>query len=278
MASPLVSLIITTKGSEDTLSNLLESIKKQTFHNIEIIVVDNRSPDKTKEVAKKFTKLIFDKGPERSAQRNFGAKKASGEYLLFLDSDMVLTQDVVKKCIEKFKNKRLKTKIGGVVIPEKSFGVGVWVKAKILEREINKGESFFESARFFPKDVFWEFKGYDEMITGPEDWDLPQRIRKSYKIVRANSLILHNEKKLSLETLYKKKYYYGLSTHKYLEKHKLPIISATTIYFLRPAFYKRWRKLLANPVISFFMIFMLHVELLGGGLGYLVGRFKNGKT
>ena len=252
--------------------SLLKSIKVQSYKNIEIILVDNHSSDGTVEIARQFTKKIYLRGPERSAQRNFGAKNAKGEYLLVLDSDMVLTKNVIEECVEKFQNLA-----GGVVIPEQSFGRGPWAKIKSFEREINKGEPYFESARFFPKKVFWEFGGYDESLTGPEDWDLPQRIARRYKVERIESLILHNEGRLALATLFRKKFYYGLSVDKYLKRQNLPILGPATVYFMRSAFYKNWKKILLNPPLSMGMFIMLIVESIGGSLGYIYGRFRNGQ-
>ncbi len=266
---PTVSVIITTKNSARTLSNLLKSIKEQSYKNTEIILVDNHSTDSTISIASKFTDKIFQKGPERSAQRNFGAKNAKGHYLFFLDSDMVLSKNVIKECIEQYQ-----PGIGGIVVPERSIGRGFWTRVKVFERQINEGEPYFEAARFFPKKVFWDFKGYDERLTGPEDWDLPQRISKSLPSLRIKSYILHNEGKTSLLNLFRKKFYYGLSVHKYLKKQNLPIFSPVTIYFLRPAFYKNWQRLISNPLLSLGLVVILSFEMIGGGLGYLFGRFR----
>lgn len=274
MAKPLVSIIITTRNSAGTLTELLESIRKQSYANTEIIVVDNKSTDATRDVARRYTKLIFDKGPERSAQRNFGAQQARGKYLLILDSDMVLTKNVIKYCVELIEKD---PDVKQIVIPEKSYGIGFWAKAKALEREINKGEFYFEAARFFPKQTFWEFGGYDEELTGPEDWDLSQRIGYVHKTGRIKSYIKHNEGKPTLLGFARRKYYYGISVHKYLQKQGKSAVSPTTIYFLRPAFYKNWRKIITNPFISLGMIVMLTFETIGGGLGFLVGRARKGK-
>ena len=154
--------------------------------------------------------------------------------------------------------------------------MGFWAKAKILEREIHQGENYFEAARFFPQKLFWEFGGYDETLTGPEDWDLPQRLAKKHRVGRIKSFILHNEGCPTLFKLAKRKYYYGLSAHQYLKKQKLPVFTSKTVYILRPAFYRNWRKLAGDPVISLSMVLMLFAETLGGGLGYLVGRIRNG--
>lgn len=272
MVKDLVSVIVTTKNSARTLNRLLRSIKNQNYTKKEIIVIDNASDDGTVKIGRKFTSKIFQKGPERSVQRNYGAKLAKGEYLFFLDSDMILTKNVVKDCIEIFKREK-KDKIGGVIIPEYSFGKNFWAKTKAFERDINRGEIFFEAARFFPREVFNKFRGYDKNLTGPEDWDLSQRIARKYKISRVKSKILHDEGKLSLKTLSKKKFYYGLSVHKYIKKQKLSVFGPTTIYFLRPAFYRNWTKLVTHPLLTLGMFLMLVIEIIGGGLGYLVGRF-----
>lgn len=269
--NPLVSVIITTRNSAPTLNQLLKNIKNQSYKNIEIIVVDNNSRDKTKEIARKYTKRLYDKPPERSAQRNYGAAKARGDFLLFLDADMVLTKNVVSECVRMGDDRN----VGGIIIPEKSFGRGFWAKAKALEREINAGEAHFEASRFFPKKVFQEAGGYDETLTGPEDWDLHQRVSKKYKITRTKSFIKHNEGQHTLIGLAKKKYYYGLSAYKYITKQKLPTIGPTTVYFLRTAFYRKWRRLLSDPVLALGMFVMLFAETVGGGVGYLVGRLKS---
>src|SRR3989344_7410236 len=135
MKKPLISVVVPTKNSEGFLEQCLRTIKEQTYKNLEIIVVDNNSTDKTKEIAKKYTKLIFNKGPERSTQRNYGASKARGDYLLFIDSDMELTKNVVKDCIRRIQN----TDIGGLIIPEESFGKGFWARCKTLERSFYVG-------------------------------------------------------------------------------------------------------------------------------------------
>jgi glycosyltransferase involved in cell wall biosynthesis len=238
--------------------------------------VDNFSTDQTPEICRRFKANFYQKGPERSVQRNYAVSKSKGEYVFILDSDMILTSKVIESCVDIFNNLDSQ-KVGGIVVPERSFGQGFWTRAKILEREIIQGESYVEAARFFPKKVFKEFDGYDVNITGPEDWDLPRRVSKKYKIGRVNEFILHNEGKQTLMGLAKRKYYYGLSAHKFLQKQRISAFSQETIYFLRPAFYRNWRKIVANPLTGLGMIIMLTAENVGGGLGYLVGRFKSDK-
>lgn len=270
----LVSVIITSKNEDDVISNLLDSINKQTYKNIEVILVDNNSVDKTLEIAKQYSTVkIYTIGPERSAQRNFGAKKSTGKYLFFLDADMELTTEVIQNCVELVK----KGILSGVVIPEQSVAINFWGKVKAFERSFYsiKGDPVTDAARFFLRRVFFKIGGYDESITGPEDWDLPDRIREAgYKIGRSSKKIYHHEQEISPALLFKKKFYYGLNVHSYLTKHNIPVISPKTVYFLRPLFYKNWIRLLRHPILSLAMAGMLSIELLGGGLGYIVGRIK----
>ncbi|OGE33581.1 hypothetical protein A3D83_01260 [Candidatus Daviesbacteria bacterium RIFCSPHIGHO2_02_FULL_41_10] len=267
-----VSAIITSKNEAGVISNLIRSLKKQTYKNLKIILIDNHSRDKTIQVAKKLGVKIYNYGPERSAQRNFGAKKTKGEFLFFLDADMKLSPAVVEECVKVCDSDK---KIGALFVPEISIASNFWEKAKAFERSFynEKGDEITDAARFFKRDAFEKSGGYDEAITGPEDWELTGRIKASgYKTERIRSVIYHYERINSLFSLVRKKFYYGLRLHRYLSKQNVPAFSPKTIYFLRPVFYKNFNKIIAHPVLSVGMFIMLVLELFAGGLGYLIGK------
>ena len=201
-----VSVIVPTRNSERTIRNCLHSVKNQSYKNIEIIVVDNNSTDNTKGISKLYADKVLNKGPERSYQRNFGASCSTGEYLFFIDSDMVLSKNVIKESLDKL----VKDNIKMVVVPEKSFGEGFWSQCKALERSFYVGVDWMEASRFIKKDTFNEFGGYDITNTGTEDYDLPQRIQAKYGInckSRIKPFIYHDEGKVELFKLLRKKHY-----------------------------------------------------------------------
>lgn len=272
---PLVSVIVTTKNEEKNIENFCKSVVEQSYKNIELILVDNNSTDKTKEIALKYTDKVFNKGPERSTQRNYGVKKSKGDYILVLDADMILTQNVVKECVE-FVTKNSEHK--ALVIPEKSIGTSFWAKCKAFERSfyfLDNVDNGIEAARFFEKKSFNELGGYDINITGPEDWDLPERIYKKYpKKHKVENHLIHNENDIGLLGLAKKKFYYAKKSNVYLKKHNISVVSTKTIYFLRPVFYKHYREWFKNPILSIGTIIMLTVEFIAGALGYLIGIKK----
>ena len=275
---PLVSLIIPTKNSGRTIEACLKSIRGQSYKNIEIIIVDNNSTDDTKKIALKYTKLVFNRGPERSVQRNFGAKMSKGKYFLFIDSDMELSKTVITDCIrlvESYKVSKVHKVLGGIVIPEESFGEGFWAKCKALERSFYIGVDWIEAARFFPKKIFWEFKGYDESQTGTEDFDLPQKIKLKYgvnAIGRINQIIRHNEGKLSLIYTVKKKFYYANTAKEYAKtnseyfKKQANPLNRYLLFFSNPT------KLFKNPILGLGMLSMKTSEFIAGGFRYLLKK------
>jgi len=267
MTNPLVSVIVPTKNSAATLEACLKSIKEQTYRPIELIVVDNHSSDATQEIAKQFTDMVFVNGPERSAQRNYGAARASGRYLLMIDSDMELNRKVVKACSDEVLGD---PEVKGVIIPEESFGVGFWAQCKQLERSFYIGVPWIEAARFFNKAAYQAVEGYDEALVSGEDWDLSKRIEETGSITRISEVIRHNEGHVSLWKTLKKKYYYAHHAKTYLvrnpEKSKLfSQIGPIQRYKL---FLSEPRKLFARPFLGVAMLVMKTSEFAFGGLGY----------
>jgi glycosyltransferase involved in cell wall biosynthesis len=261
-----VSIIITTKNEEHNIERCLRSIKKQTYKEIECVVVDNRSTDGTEAVARRFTKLVYQAGPERSAQRNFGAKKASGTFLLFLDADMELSPNVVEDCIVKSKQ------YNSIIIPEESIGGGFWSKCKALEREFYIGVDWIEAARWYTKKDFLALGGYNESLTGPEDFELSQRFKTKFSktsMGRISSYIVHNEGHIVLSELLRKKYYYGKQMHKYSR------LTESSTYFTKQSnilkrywlFLKDPFKLLQSPILSLGMFTMKTLEMIAMASG-----------
>ena len=256
---PLVSVIIPTLNSERTIEMCLDSVKKQSYKNIELIVVDNNSTDKTKEIAGKYTDKVFNSGPERSAQRNFGAKNAKGEYLLIHDSDIYFNQDSVKECVEL----AISENSDAIILPEKSIGEGFWAKVKVFERSFYVGNDLIEAPRFFKKTVYEKLGGYDESMTGPEDWDLAIKLRQSgYKISRAKNFLEHDEGRISLfSSSGKKKYYAHDMFDKYAKKYPNEFKKQMSFFYRFPL-KKLLKKGLSHPILLICMIFMKGLEYL----------------
>lgn len=273
MSQPLVSIIVPTYNSSKFLEMCLASVKNQTYGNIELIVVDNNSKDNTKEIAKNYTDKIFNKGPERSAQRNFGVSESLGEYVAIIDSDMKLSPQVIENCVQKMQEK---TSTVGVVIPEESFGEGFWAECKKLERSFYVGIDWMEAARFFKKFAYQKAGGYDETMVSGEDWDLSQRIAMQGPIARIGAFIFHNEGKISLIRTVRKKFYYAQKFASYVAKNEDTEAIANQAGLLKRygLFFSHPIKLFRNPLLGLGVLFMKTCEFGFGGMGYLIGKMK----
>ncbi len=253
---PVVSVIVTTRNEEKNIGNCLESVKKQDYpaDKIEIIVVDNKSGDKTKEIAAKYTTKIYDKGPERSAQRNFGAEKASGTYILYLDADMILSEKVISECVTKIKEDQAI----GLYIPEVIVGSGFWIKVRNFERSFYN-ETCIDAVRFILKEKFIEIGGFDPNFFVAEDWDLDRRLSSKYNLLAITANIFHNEGRFSIIKYLNKKSHYSTAFSGYINKwgkNDRIIKKQLGVYyrFLGVFVEKgKWKKLIKHPLLSLSM-------------------------
>lgn len=106
MNQPIVSIIVPSYNVERYIEECLDSILAQTYQNIEVIVIDDGSTDATPYLLKPYESKVkltlneLNKG--QGAVRNQGIKNASGEYLLFVDSDDWIEQDTVERLVDSF--------------------------------------------------------------------------------------------------------------------------------------------------------------------------------
>lgn len=249
--APRISIIVTTKNEENNIANCLRSIKEQTYPSIELIVVDNFSNDNTIQIAKTFTEHVFSRGPERSAQRNFGVSVATGSYVMYIDADMILSKEVVTECVENCES----GKHIAAYVPETVIGEGFWIKVRNFEKALYNG-TCISAVRFINREKFLQIKGFDEELTAAEDWDLDRRIKALGSCTTAVSPIYHNEGTFSIKWFLGKKTYYSESVSKYLRKwgKNDPILKKQlgARYRLIGVFTEngKWKKLIGHPLLT----------------------------
>lgn len=190
------SVIIPTLNEETNLPHLLLSLSRQTQKDFEVIVSDGKSEDKTKDKALEFQSSInlkFVESPTRKLtfQRNFGAKHASGEYLVFLDADYKVDENF----LEIFEEIIAKTNID-VIVPI-SMPITKSLFWKLYYQVANSG-SFVTlmlrkpfavgSAICVKKTIFDKIGGYDDSVYIYEDQYLIQELFKAgAKIIYAKA-------------------------------------------------------------------------------------------
>lgn len=99
---PLVSIIVPVYGTETYLPACIESLCKQSYSKIQIILVDDQSPDRCPEICDDYAKkdsrinVIHQENKGVSGARNTGVRYATGEYVMFVDSDDELLPNAVE--------------------------------------------------------------------------------------------------------------------------------------------------------------------------------------
>lgn len=266
MTNPLVSIIVPCYNSQKFIIACLDSLKSQTYKNIEIFVIDNpRSKDNLRKIARKYTKNVFVAGPERSAQVNFGAVKAKGKYLYRVDSDFVLDREVVEQCVAKCE----KDKLDGVAVHNTSAeGLGFWAKVREYERNSYRNDNLIVAVRFFTKKSWQTIGGFDETLYGPEDYDFHNRfIAAGFKFGRINAIERHLGEPKNISDIWKKHFFYGKHMVNYFKKH--PRTATAQFNPIRKSYFNELDKLLKHPVILGGLIVMTFVKFTAGGLGFL---------
>lgn len=265
-----MSVVIPTKNSAKTLVQCLESVKKQDYENIEIIVVDNHSTDNTVEIAKHYTNSVYTFSPERSSQINYGVKCATGKYVYRVDSDFVLENGLISEAVSVSES----NDYAAVLIHNASDPtVSYWAKVRKFERDMYDADDLNVAVRFIKRDVFLLVGGFDSRLVYGEDYDLHNRIIEKYKIGRINAKELHLGEYKSIKEIAKVNYYYGKSAYLFLEKNRSRGIKQVNP--IRLVYLKHYRNFLRHPKLSAGFIVYQVVRYSSGFIGLLVGKINH---
>ena len=177
----MISVIIPTLNEEEYLPVALRSVRKQKIKDLEIIVADAGSKDKTVQIAKSFGCKVT-KGGMPGKGRNEGAKVAKGDVLVFLDADANLPANFLKGFMKEFERRRLDVAGCLMKIPNKKRIYRVF--EKLYKLYFKSTEKFYPHATNCIVIKRWlheEIKGFDESIKLGEDFKYIQAASKKGK-------------------------------------------------------------------------------------------------
>ena len=253
-----VSIVIPMKNEESNIVQCLRAILDNSFNEkyYEIICVDNGSTDQTVELAKKLVKNVF-LLPDKtiSCLRNYGAQKAQGEYLAFVDVDCVVDKYWLMAASIYFNSQEVVCFGSTPEIPYNSSWVQkAWYINKGKRREVQQVEWLESMNLFVKKDVFCSFGGFNENLETCEDVDLCYRIGEKYKIISDKRIkSIHSGEAKTLLEFFKKEMWRGRSNIVGLKEHGLKLKELPSIVL--PLYY------LSIPVIFFVMLFFINFSI-----------------
>lgn len=274
---PLVSIIVTTKNEEKNVGSCLASLKRQSYLSgkMEVMVVDNNSTDKTKEIAQRYTDQVYNY-PNlsdfakvknfRGAQLNFGVRKSQGEIIFFPDADMTFDKKLIEEAVEL---------IGGgefeaLYVPETIIGKGIFGKVRNFERSFYN-ETVLDALRIIKKTTFEKAGGYDEknIVFGADDWDFTKEVKKiTRRVSITQSKLFHHEEGLDLKTFLLKKRKYVRCFDDYLKKwggHDPDIKKQLGLFYRSVTVFTengKWKKLIVRPHLAVAMYLIRFVTWL----------------
>lgn len=184
---PKISVIIPTLNEAKSLPFTLESIKAQEFKDIEIIISDAGSIDGTQEIAEKYGAKVV-KGGMPAVGRNAGAKAAAGEWLLFLDADVYLSDKFLTFLIEEAEEE--KASIASCAVIPLSDKIIDQIMHGVANAYINLTQYFYPHAPGFcilvKKSLHEKINGFDESLKLAEDHEYVKRAKEfgEYKILK----------------------------------------------------------------------------------------------
>lgn len=228
--NPLISIIIPCYNDWQYIEQAVNSALNQTYANIEVIVVDDGSNAKTKEILKKIepqiTKLITQENQGQSTARNVGIEVANGNYILVLDSDDYFEPSFCEKALAMFLNDDKVKIVSCFANLLSDDGSSVIFKPRggkisdFLCTNNALGTSLF-------KKIDWQNSGgYDEVMRkGFEDWEFFIRLLKDGGHVKVVEEALYNyRKRKETTTLIANKNKYELLKYIYTKHKDLSIL------------------------------------------------------
>ncbi len=187
---PLVSVVIPTYNRSDVLTRAINSVLMQDFKDYELIIVDDGSTDRTREILDGYStriRIAVQQHAGVSAARNRGIELASGELIAFLDSDDEWLPLKLGKQVQRWNSNKTDFIChtdeiwirGGRIISQKAIHrkQGGWFFERALERCLISPSSAIISAPLLEK-----VGGFDESLPAAEDYDLWLRVTAFHEV------------------------------------------------------------------------------------------------
>ena len=174
--TPVVSIIVPVYNTGKYLEECLDSILSQTYKNIEIICIDDGSTDNSPEILKKYAhndkrlKVMTQKNLGVISARNNAINEAKGEYILAIDSDDIVADEIVEKFLKALEGNKYALVVPRVECFEGQ--IGEYVMPELNATNMANQNCIVSTCGMYKKEYWEKYGGYDEGFSaGMEDYD-----------------------------------------------------------------------------------------------------------
>jgi len=192
----MISIVIPTYNEEKYLPKLLESIKKQSYKDYEIIIADNNSKDNTRKLAKKYGCKVVEGGRPGVARQNGG--QAAKYDIIFMDADVVLPKNFLERFLKEIDEKNLDLATCTVRPISKKINHKIFYWTKNFG--INLFHIFYSHANgqcFYSKKAVFRKTGFNTKLRHGDEHDFVNRAKKhgKFRIIK-NLYVLNYPRRL----------------------------------------------------------------------------------
>lgn len=255
-----ISIVTPSYNQGDYIEETIQSILNQTYKNIEYIIQDGCSSDKTIEVLNKYKnedniKVYIEKDKGQSEAINKGFRKSTGELIGWINSDDILERDCIEKIVKKYKqDKNVSILYGDIELIDSRGGhIGnVNLNDITYNKLLNVNPNITQQGSFYKTELVKKIGYLDENLHYTMDYDLWLRLLKENdKAVKVKGVIakfrLHNESKTSGGKTFFKFWKDIFYVRKYKhESHKINIIHLNLVKSVMLAAIKKASRGLSN--------------------------------
>jgi rhamnosyltransferase len=235
---PTCSIVIRAYNEEAHLGRLLDGISHQTIKDVQVIVVDSGSKDRTFQIAQKYTAEVVKIDPKEftfGRSLNFGISKANGEIVVIASAHVYpVYPDWLEKLIEPFKDKKVALTYG----KQRGSNTSHFSENQIFthwyprNNQLNQRYPFCNNANAAIRRILWKKQHYDENLPALEDlawakWMIEKGFRIDY-VAEAEIVHVHEETSKGIYNRYKRE---GMAFKQIYPHENFRLLDALRLFF-----------------------------------------------
>ena len=290
-AKPIVTIGVCVRNSATTIREAVESIIKQDYPHefMEVIFVDDGSEDETLSIIKSYipkmdmkVKVFHHEWRGLGYSRNIVVNNASGDYIIWVDGDMVLPRDHVRKQVE-FMEQNPKVGIAkaryGINPDENLVGFLENVSCLVVDlkygNEVSDSKTLGTGGSIYRVKAIRQVGGFDANISGVgEDMDAEYRIKKAgWKLYRATPALFYEKRRKTWKALWDENFWHGFGGQRIYSKRK----GMLSIYKMTPIagfFEGVWHSVVGYKLLHKKAVFLLPFQYAFKRIAWCYGFIK----
>jgi len=298
-SKPSVTIGVCVRNCEATIKEVIESIVRQDFpHNLmELIFVDDGSKDTTLQIIMDCindldiqVKVYHGTWKGLGPARNMVVNNSTGVYIIWVDGDMLLPKDHVRKQVE-FMEKNPKVGIAKAkyTLSHDENLVEFLENVACVAEDIRGGDEWKNDLRLpgtggaiFRVQAARQVNGFDESLKGTgEDQDIAYRIKEAGWQIKRSNAFFYEKRSKTWKALWKKYLWYGHGDyHLYRKNRKLFLLYGMVpfLQFVAGLFYSLIAYKLIRRKITFILPMQFSFKMTAWCLGFMTGQIKHSKN